>query len=102
SWLLTVAAEGLAERIEDRSTTGRQVQRNPFRRLYRPIDEAIAVGDEVENVVGVAVTDEYRVDSAHVDMLTKLMQRVRAGVDENRRFPGADQIRRAALPGVWP
>ena len=66
---LSLPVKGVAEHLHPFTSARRQPDRNPPAGTARPIDQAIAIRHEVQNVVRVAMGDDDRVQRRVVDVL---------------------------------
>ena len=70
--------------------------------LARRVGERIRVRNEVEDVIGVEVRDEDRVDVDVVDVLAELREDAVAAIEQELGLAVGDQVPAACAPGVLP
>ena len=72
------------------------------RLLLGRVDQRVGEGDEVEEVIGVEVGEDHRVDLGVVDPLAELPEDAVAAVEQDLRLVGLDQVAAAGAAGVLP
>ena len=91
---------GVRERVEARSTAGRQVDRQRHRRRFAPRIQ-IAQPDDVEVVVGVHVADHDRGEVVRIEHLLQVADHALAAIEQDRGRSPFDQESGGRRGRVW-